>query len=136
MPNVALGLRLEDAQSSQVSAPVYSLGQPVALDLPGVPGPVPYDVVIAHIAYHPGVPGRNWKGAEEVVTYYIGQRDHLLYKLTVSDPLSPTDLDTRTELINSNEVNPKLLASNFVFTPQPGSHEVHDTSDLFPGGRE
>jgi RNA polymerase sigma factor (sigma-70 family) len=135
MPFVALGKRLEDDHSSQMSAPTFALGQPVVLDLPGVPGPMPFDVVIAHVAYQAGAPGRDWKGAEETVTYYIGQRDHLLYKLVATDPLSPTDLDIRTELINSNEVNPKLPASDFAFTPPPGSHEVRDTVDLFPGSR-
>ncbi len=135
MPNVALSLRLEDSHNSQMSAPVYSLGPSVVLDLPGVPGPMPFDVVTAHIAYHSGAPGRDWKGAEETVTYYIGQRDHLLYKLVATDPLSPTDLDTRTELINSNEINTKLPASDFVFTPPSGSREVRNTSGLFPGSR-
>ena len=69
------------------------------------------------------------------MTYYIGQRDHLLYKLTAADPLSPTEWDTRTELINGIEINPKLPSADFVFTPPSGSHEVQRTSDLFPGGR-
>jgi len=133
MPNVALGLRLENAQSSQMLAPVYSLGQSVVLDLPGVPGPMPFDVVIAQ--KHWLTPVGTIVDDPVVDTYYIGQRDHLLYKLTAAYKVSPTDWDTRTELINNMEVNPKLPASDFVFTPPPGSHEVRDTSDLFPNGR-
>ncbi len=135
MPDVVLGIRLHHNLSSQMAAPEYSLGPPVVLDLSGQPGPMPFDVVIARIPYRVGTPNRDWKGAEEVVTYYIGQRDHLLYKLTATDPVSPTDMDTRTELINGIEVNPKLPPSDFAFTPPPGGHEVHNTSDLFSNGR-
>ncbi len=133
MPDAALGIRLHDTPHSQFLAPEYSLRQPVVLDLSGQPGPMPFDVVIARIPWRPGTPGRDWKGAMEVVTYYIGQHDHLLYKLTAADMLSPTRWDTRTETYNSIEVNPKLPTSDFVFTPPPGSHKVRSTSDLFPG---
>ena len=133
MPDVALGLTLRP--SSQLSAPEYSLGPPTVIDFPGVAFPVALDVVVARMSYQAGTPGRDWKGAAEVVTYYIGQRDHLLYKLTAADPLSPTEWDTRTELINGIEINPKLPPTDFVFTPTSDSHEVQRTSDLFPGGR-
>ncbi len=136
MPDVALGVRLHSIGSySQMLPPVYSLGPSVVQDLQGTPGPASYDVVIAQIPYAPGVKNRDWPGAAVIVTYYIGQRDHLLHKLTASDPLSQKDLDTRTETYDSIKVNPKLPASDFVFTPPPGSHEVTNTSDLFPGGR-
>ncbi len=135
MPDVALEIRLHDHLYPQMSAPEYSMGQSVVLDLPGQPGPMPFDVVIARIPWRAGTPNRDWKGAAETVTYYIGQRDHLLYKMTAADMLSPTDRDTRTETYNSIEVNPKLDPSDFVFTPPPGSHEVGRVSDLFPGGR-
>lgn len=92
------------------------------------------DVVIVRMLYKPGTPGRNWPGAVMVVTYYVGQKDHLLHKVIVTDPLSPTRWTTRTET-NYTEVNPNLPASDFVFTPPPGSHEVTDVSALFPGGK-
>ena len=106
MPFVALGKRLEDAHSSQMSAPVYSLGQPVVLDLPGVPGPMPFDVVIAQ--RHWLTPVGTIVNDPEIVTYYIGQRDHLLYKLTAAYKFSPTDWDTRTELINRQRSQPEI----------------------------
>ncbi len=135
MPDVALGIRLHDHLYPQMSAPEYSMGQSVVLDLPGQPGPMPFDVVTARIPWRAGTPNRDWKGAAETVTYYIGQRDHLLYKMTAVDMLSPTDRDTRTETYNSIEVNPKLNPSDFIFTPPPGSKEVGRVSDLFPGGQ-
>ncbi|MGI4790879.1 MAG: RNA polymerase sigma factor [Janthinobacterium lividum] len=141
MPDVMLGLRLHSTPVGQMLSPVYSLGQPVVQDLPGTPGPIPLDVVIAHIPYVAGTTGRNWPGAAEVVTYYIGQRDHLLYKLTAADPRTSNaletgiELDTRTETYDSIAINSTLPASDFVFTPPSGSHEVRNTSDLFPGGR-
>lgn len=136
MPDVALGVKLHGISSyPQMLPPVYSPGPSVVQDLQGTPGPASYDVVIAHIPYAPGVTNRDWPGAAEIVTYYIGQRDHLLHKLTASDPLSQKDCDTRTETYDSIAVNPKLPASDFVFTPAPGSHEVRDTVDLFPGSR-
>ncbi len=135
MPSIALGVRLHSGSYPQMLPPVYSLGQPVVQDLQGTPGPASYNVVIARIPYAPGVTNRDWPGAAVIITYYIGQRDYLLHKLTASDPLSQKDLDTRTETYDSIAVNPKLPASDFVFTPLPGSHEVRDTNDLFPGGR-
>jgi RNA polymerase sigma factor (sigma-70 family) len=136
MPAVALGMRLHGVGGySQMLPPVYSLGPSVVQDLQGTPGPASYDVVIAHIPYALGVTNRDWSGAAVIVTYYIGQRDHLLHKLTAADPLSQKDWDTRIETYDSIAVNPKLPASDFVFTPAPGSHEVRDTVDLFPGSR-
>ena len=141
MPDVALGHRLGSTPDSQMLPAVYSLGQPVVQDLLGTPGPIPLDVVIAHIPYVPGTTNRNWPGAAEVITYYIGQRDHLLYKLTAADPRTSTaletgiNLDTRTETYDSIKANPTLPASDFVFTPSPGSHEVTNTNDLFPSGK-
>ncbi len=141
MPNVALGVRLHSAGSySQMLPPVYSLGESVVQDLQGTPGPASYDVVVARIPYAPGVTNRDWPGAAVVVTYYIGQSDHLLHKLTAADPEAPTaletgiNLDTRTETYDSIRVNPKLPPSDFVFTPLPGNHEVRNTNDLFPNG--
>ena len=133
MPSVALGLTLRP--SSQLSAPEYSMGPPTVIDFSGIAFPVALNMVVARMSYHAGAPGRDWKGAAEVVTYYIGQRDHLLYELTAADPLSPTEWDIRTETYNSIQVNPKLSPSDFVFTPPPSSHEVSRVSDLFPGGR-
>ncbi len=135
MPDVVLGIRLHDTPYPQFLAPEYSLGRPTVIDFPGVAFPVSLDVVIARVPYRGGVLGRNWKDAAEIVTYYVGQRDHLLYKLTAADPLSPTQWDIQTETYNSIQVNPKLPASDFIFTPPPGCHEVSRVSELFPGGR-
>ena len=71
-----------------------------------------------------------------LVTYYIGQSDHLLYKMTVSAVIDATHSDLiRTEDVKDFDINPKLDPADFVFTPPPGSHEVSRVSDLFPGGR-
>ncbi len=133
MPDVALGIRLHDTPYPQLSLPEYSLGPPTVIDFPGIAFPVSLDVVIARMHYL--TPVGTMKDDPEVVTYYVGQRDHLLYKLTAAYMVGPNSWDTRTELINGIEVNPKLPLSDFVFTPPPGSHEVHNTSDLFPNGR-
>ena len=114
---------------ANMKSPEYSLGKPLLLDAPGVRARM-VDVVIARLPYLPG-----WKGAGEVVTFYIGQSDHLLCMLTDSEPVSPTAWSTRTETYNTVQVNPNLPASDFVFTPPPGSHQVSRVSDLFPGGR-
>ena len=131
MPSVALGLKLRNATS--LSAPEYSLGQPTVIDFSGIARPVPLDVVVARMHYL--TPVGTMKDDPEIVTYYIGQKDHLLYKLSAAYMVAPNDWDTRTELINDIQINPKLPASDFVFTPPPGSKEVHDTSDLFHSGR-
>lgn len=71
------------------------------------------------------------------VTYYIGQRDHLLYKMSVASVTDATHTELiRTENIEDFDIAPKLPASDFVFTPPPGSHEVHNTGDLFPSHRK
>lgn len=132
MPSVALG----DKPTSDMSQedPEYSLGKPAMMRFEDFNQPVAVDVVTARMLYKPGTPGRNWTGAAMVVTYYVGQEDHLLHKVIVTDPLSPTTWTTRTETTQT-EVNPSLPASDFVFTPPPGSHEVTDVSGLFPGGK-
>jgi RNA polymerase sigma factor (sigma-70 family) len=131
MPAIALGLKSEF--SSQLSVPEYSLGQPSVMDIPGFARPVTLDIVIARMHYL--TPVGTMKEDPEVVTYYIGHADHLLYKLTAAYRVSPSDWDTRTELINGMEINSKLSPADFVFTPPPSSHEVQGISDLFPGGR-
>ncbi len=133
MPNAALGIKLKP--TSSMADPKYSLGKPTVIDFTGWPGPVPLDVVVVRIPYKPGTPGRDWEGASQRITYYVGQKDHLLYQVVVSNPISPTEWSTRTETYTSIEVNPNIPASGFVFTPSPGSHEVFKVSDLFPGGK-
>lgn len=132
MPSVALG----DKPTSNMSQedPEYSLRKPAMMSFEDFNRPIAVDVVIVRMLYKPGTPGRNWPGAAMVVTYYVGQKDHLLHKVVVTDPLSPTTWTTRTET-NYTEVNPNLPASDFVFTPPVGSHEVTDVSALFPGGK-
>jgi len=138
MPSAALGVKVTDWTTPQQSAPTYSLGQPIVINqrINGwlVKG-AKVDVVSVQ---------RDWiapPGAPQEkplrVTYYIGQRDHLLYKMSVA---SVTDA-THTELIRTGNIEdfdiaPKLPASDFVFTPPPGSHEVHNTGDLFPSHRK
>ena len=136
MPDVALGIRLQSVPNSSLSAPEYSLGRSVVLDvvdLSGHPGPMPFDVVIAKMQNL--TPVGKIKNDPEVVTYYISQKDHLLYKLTGAYLIGLNTWDTRTETIKDIHVNPKLPASDFVFTPPPGSHEVSSPEDLFPGGK-
>lgn len=132
MPGVALAQR--PAPNLGASAPEYSVGPPQTIDFSGVPGPMSLDVVSVRTYYADG----SGKTIYDVVTYYIGQQDHLLYKLTAAynynSAVTPTKWDTRTELI-INEVNPKLNSTDFVFTPPPGSREVNAIQDLFPGGR-
>jgi len=129
MPGVAFGERVGPYHT--MDAPEYSLGRPTMIDPPGMRARM-VDVVVARLPYRKGTPARDWEGAAEIVTFYIGQSDHLLCMLTDADPLSPTTWSTRTETYNSIEVNPKLPAADFVFTPPPGSHEVHNANDLFP----
>ena len=133
MPDVLLGNRL--GSITNLSPPEYSLGPTTTIDFSGISHPVALDVVVARMAYRVGTPGRDWTGAAEIVTYYIGQSDHLLYQVTVADPLGPTTWDVDKETINGMEINHKPDPSDFVFTPPPGSHEVGGVSDLFPGGR-
>ncbi len=140
MPNVALGVKLHSVPVGGMLPPEYSLGPSIVQDFQDTPGPILVDIVIARIPCTSEAAGRDWPGAAEIITYYIGQRDHLLHKLTAADPRTPTaletgtNLDTRTETYDSVEVNPNLPASDFVFTPPPGSHEVRDTNKLFPNG--
>ena len=101
------------------------------IDFSGIAFPVPLDVVVARMHELPLI----GTVKDDIVTYYIGQRDHLLYKVTATYMVGPTQWDTRTETYNNIQVNPKLNQSDFVFTPMPGSHEVQRVSDLFPGGR-
>lgn len=129
---VAFGERIRPY--SNMMPPEYSVGKPTMIDPPGMQARMA-DVVVARLPYRAGTPARNWKDAAEVVTFYIGQSDHLLCMLTDADPISPTAWSTRTETYNTVQVNPKLKPSDFVFTPPPGSKEVRDTSELFPGGR-
>ena len=131
MPDVLLGIRPLDSPSPQLSAAEYSLGQPTVIDFSGIAFPVPLDVVVARMHELPRV----GTVKDDIVTYYIGQHDHLLYKVTAAYMVGPTQWDTRTETYNSIQVNPKLAPSDFVFTPPPGSHEVGRVSDLFAGGR-
>lgn len=128
MPNVALGLR--PPKDLGLSEPDYALEAPVTIDFPGVPGPMALNVVTARM--HHLSPVGAMKDDPEIVAYYIGQSDHLLYKLTAAYKLSPTEWDTRTELINGMEVNKATDPDDFKFTPPPGSRAVGDTSDLFP----
>ena len=133
MPGVLFGERI--GPITNLSSPEYSLGPPTVIDFSGIRYPVALDVVIARMPYRTGAPGRDWPGAAMTVTYYVGQRDHLLYQVTVADPSSPTRWIVDTETIRGMKVNPKVDPSDFTFTPTPGSREVRDTSDLFPGGR-
>ncbi len=135
MPNTMMGIHLHETPTPQFLAPEYSIGQQTTIDFSGIAYPVALDVVVARIPYRAGTQGRNWPGAAETVTYYIGQKDHLLYQVVATDPLSPKDLDTMTQTINGMEINKQQSPADFAFTPPPGSHEVRNTSDLFPGGR-
>ncbi len=111
------------------------MGRPVTIDVSGSGHPITLDVVIARMSYRMGTRGADFPGANDTVTYFIGRRDHLLYQVVVTDFLTSTDYNTMTETISNMDINPKLPESDFVFTPPPGSHEVRDTSDLFPGGK-
>ena len=130
MPALLFGKRLGEEQWENMLLPEYSLGQPAVMSFPYYPSPVPVDVVICRIPYHPKTPGLG-PGAAEMITYYIGQKDHLLYQTVVTDAYSPTTPDIRTETYFM-KINPSLPASDFVFTLPPGSHEVSTTEDLFP----
>ncbi len=141
MPAVALGG--DKNNNVSLTSTDYSLGQPVTMSPPminehDVPNAVA-DVVIVtkHILYGTYKAGKidakTGKDVPSTITYYIGQRDHLLYKMTASYPVSSTGVDTRTETYADQDINPKLPASDFVFTPPPGSHEVSDATNLVPG---
>ena len=136
MPEVVLGLRLGvihlGADEEVITAPAYSLGQPTNVYKDVMEEQVPVDVVVAQM-HQRSVRGR--KDVPIVVTYSIGQSDHLLYKLTEARMFRPNEWDTETQKIYGQSINPLLPMSDFVFTPPPSSHEVRDTSDLFPGGR-
>lgn len=144
MPAVALGG--DKGRNVSLTSTDYSLGQPITMTPPminehDVPSALVNVVIVTkHIrdgaTFHEGVIDlKTGKDMPYTITYYIGQRDHLLYKLTAAYPVSSTEANTRSETYADLDVNPKLPASDFVFTPSPGSHEVRDMSDLFPGGR-
>lgn len=144
MPAAALGG--DKSNDMALTGTDYALGQPVTMSPPminehNVPDSVA-DVVIVTKHIRQGATVREGvidfktgKDLPDTITYYIGQRDHLLYKLTASYSVGSTWTDTRTETYADQDINPKLPASDFVFTPPPGSHEVRNTSELFPGGR-
>lgn len=133
MPGIFFGDKL--GRITNLSEPEYSLGQPTTIDFSGIACPVALDVVIAKMTYRAGTPGRDWPGAAETVTFYIGQKDHLLYQVIATDPVSPARLEISTQKIKGMQVNKHFNPADFVFTPPPGSHEVQNTNDLFPGGR-
>ncbi len=132
MPAILFGQRLGEEQWVNKLPPEYSLGQPAVIRFPNIVLPVAVDVVIARIPYQPKTPGLDWPGAAETITYYIGQKDHLLYELLDEDPRSRTQTVRRKELIYAMVVNPQEDAKDFTFTPLPGSHEVSDVGDLYP----
>ncbi len=141
MPAVALGG--DKGKDVALTSTDYALGQPATMNPPminehDVPNALA-DVVIVtkHIwdgaTFREGVIDlKTGRDLPYTITYYIGQRDHLLYKMTAAYPYSSDQANTRTETYDNQDINPKLPASDFVFTPPPGSHEVRDTSDLFP----
>lgn len=131
MPSVVVGLRLRP--SANLSVPEYSLEQPTSIIFPGSTHPVLLDVVTAKMKYN--TLQVSSLGAGETVTYYVGQQDHLLYQVVATDAVTPTNVNTMTERISDIAVNRELKESDFVFAPPPGSHEVQNTSELFPGGR-
>lgn len=130
MPDVALGVPYRTAATPQISAPVYTLGKPVAVDLPSFAYPQTLDVVIG--TSHWLTPVGSIKDDPEVVTYYIGPKDHLLYKFTGAYKFGPTEWDTRTETYGDVEVNPQIDPNDFVFKPVAGSKEVSSSNDLLP----
>lgn len=130
MPGIFFGNRL--GRITNLSEPQYLMGQPTTIDFSGIAYPVALNVVIAKMKYRAGAPGRDWPGAAETVTFYIGQQDNLLYQIVVSDPVSPTKLEISTQKIYGMEINKQTNPDDFVFTPPPGSHEVSTTQDLFP----
>ncbi len=144
MPAAALGG--DRSNNMALTGTDYALGQPVTMSPPminehNVPDSVA-DVVIVTKHIRQGATVREGvidlktgKDVPSTITYYIGQRDHLLYKLTASYSVGSTWTDTRTETYADQDINPNLPVSDFVFTPSPSSHEVRDTSELFPGGR-
>jgi RNA polymerase sigma factor (sigma-70 family) len=133
MPAAALGWRIDKMFSPQFSAPEYSLGQPTTIDFPGIALPVSLDVVI--VQKHSLSPVGAMKDDPQIITYYIGQQDHLLYKVTAAYMIGPNQWDTRTETYNDIQVNPKLAPEDFIFKPQTGSQEVDRTDKLFPDRR-
>lgn len=131
-----LDVKVSDWVTPQQSAPEYSIGQPILMD-ERMNGWVAKAAKVDVVSYQ-----RNWitpPGAASEkplrVTYYIGESDHLLYKMTVAAVVDANHSELiRTENIDDFDINPKIPPSDFVFTPPLGSHEVRNTSDLFPKG--
>ena len=137
MPNVALGVRLHSSidprhpRNPQFLDPEYSLEKPSVMNFSGLGFGIPVNIVIAHIPAR--VTGRpNYDVADEYVTYYIGQKDHLLYELTAGSSPDSTAVGTRTETYYNREINPELSSTDFIFTPPSGTHEVQDIRNLDP----
>ena len=138
MPDAALGVKMSSWVTPQQSAPEYSQGQPVLMD-ERINGWMVKGAKVDVVSFQ-----QNWITPPSApsekplrVTYYIGQSDHLLYRMTVAAAVDATHTEViRTEDVKDFDINPKLPASDFVFTPSPGSKEVRDTSDLFPNGRK
>ena len=134
MPDAALGVKWSDWVNPQQSAPEYAMGQPILMD-ERINGWVVKGAKVDVVSYQ-----RYWITSPSAppekplrVTYYIGQSDHLLYKMTVAAVVDATHSELiRTENIDDFDINPKLPTSDFVFTPAPGSHEVRSTGALFP----
>ena len=137
MPRVAVGSRIRP--SGNLNAPEYSMGQPTKAGISGSGRPILLDVVIARMSHRVGTPGADFPGADFpgadwTVTHFIGQQDHLLYRVIVTEPVTPTDFNTMTETISNMEINPKIEPADFTFTPLPGSQEVQMAYKLFPCG--
>jgi len=131
MPAILFGQRLGEEHWENMLPPEYSLGQPAVMRFPGNPSPVAVDVVIARIPYQPKTPGLDWPGAAETITYYIGQKDHLLYEMLDEDPRSRTQTVRQKQLISQMSVNQPIDVEDFTFTPPSGSHEVSDVGALY-----
>ena len=142
MPYVALGMKpgpLPQEVDKEPTAWVYSLEQPTSVYKDIMEEKVPVDVVVARTERHELV----LQGAKlvpiikvvpYVLTYFIGRQDHLLYQFTCASMFNPNEWVTRTQKIYGQVIDRNLPASDFVFAPPPGSHEVSSADDLVPGG--
>ncbi len=137
MPSIALGVRLHTSFNPRHTSypqfldPEYSVEKLSVMNFSGLGFGVPVDIVVARIpARVTGQP--NSDVSDEYVTYYIGQKDHLLYELTVGLSPDPAAVGTRTETYYNRETNSELSPTDFTFTPPSGSHEVQDIRDLDP----